>query len=1220
MSERREDDYEVSHAGKSLTDVEAHRIGCIAERGTFLSPDPYVVQRKHPYEFNAALRGRLKAVDQVVPAYGVHATPYFWLNRDNLTAVLRDFDVAYEAEREEAVDEALGFSPEWVIHGDNQQALIERFFADVSATGGSLIFFYAKHSPLDGSRTDGPLLVGAASITDLELPGYWPTDGATAFPNYMWETTVRHSLRPEGHGGILLPVAELARRDAEGEDVADALAWAPATGGREFAYVTEHVSHDRAISALERLFTAAMRCRELGIEVPQRSLDWVSERIGEMWTMRGPAPGLGAVLSALTVPYGQVVARVIARHTPEDTDPWDVFQAAVENPSAIPEVREWIPQTLTLVWRQLDDERISALKLLSRFQLTSEQAAALFTRDTELEFEFRDLLEDPYLAHICTANGRTPVPFDVVDRGCFPSAAIRARFPVSESSAMTDRSDERRIQALLVDLLERRAAKGDTLLPLPDALDSVKEMPLTEECPVTEPILSAHGLHPDQLPYDPDNPFWPPIVGTKLQDGTPAFKLSRLESVARLIRDTVKSRLAQPRMVVPDGLENVLDDVLPDHSPDSADDEDAEARARREKKAALAEMYAAPLSVLNGRAGTGKTTLIKALVAQKEVRDRGVLLLAPTGKARVQLQTKVEHPAQTIAQFLSKHGRYDAKTGTYLVKDRPIAPRYGTVVVDESSMLTEEQFASLLSALGSPDRLILVGDPRQLPPIGAGRPFVDLITKLTEDADVPRFPKVGEGYAELTELRRQKGGEVRDDLKLAAWFSGDELPQGYEEVWHRLRAGTEMETLAAVPWDSLRPTEVVDRTLASELGVSPGAPSAFERSYGGRLNGKWVTFPKGKGGAAESSENWQILSPVRGHAWGTTEVNRHLKRKHRSRALQEALLPNWKRTTPKPIGPEQIVLGDKVLNNVNGRCKPYPPESGLGYVANGEIGVVVGQVGKQGTQPRWTNVEFSSQLGATYGYRGEGDDNPTLELAWAITIHKSQGSEFGKVFVLLPRATRSLSREMLYTALTRQKDRVVLMHEGPLDDLLDLSISTGSETARRLTDLFFPPDPLPVQFPDGTPTGRLDRRLIHAAANGVLVRSKNEVIVANILEKLVPGRWQYEHPLTLNGKTLRPDFTIVAPDGRTLYWEHLGMLQKESYRESWQRKEDWYRSGGVLPHEEGGGPQGTLICTNDLNGVDVDGWTEQARAAIGPIAPPVPIPTKKKVVRRKKPD
>ena len=1213
VSKLRDDAYEMDNAGRSLDDLDLERIGCVLERGTFMSRQTYGVIRRHPYRYNEALKGKIAPTPLTVPAFGVHAIPYFWLNRKTINTVVNAFDVDYDDERERFVDSVLGYEPDWVSHGDNQKALIERFLQEVSVNE-SLVFFYVKHSPLDHLRAGGYLLVGAARVTGKELPGRWRTNEPTPFPNHMWETTLRHSLRPDGTGGILLPVAELAQRDILGIDVSDALAWAP-PAGREFTYVTEHVSADNAIGALERLFRAAQDCRELGLEIPEASLEWVAERIGEVWAMRGPAPGLGAVLTALKVPYGEAAGRAIVRSTPSGTDPWDYLADVMARPREHPESAKWIPDTHRKVWAVLGPEKLSFLRLLSRFQLTGEQASLLLTQNTEIPFEYGQMLSDPYLAHILTVGSPGPVALDVIDRGCFPKPAIRTSFPLAEPSAMHDIADRRRVRALVVDILEAAAEGGDTLLPLERILERSETATLAEKCPVSEEILLAHGLHPDQLTYNFELPHWPPFVGARMQDGTAALKLARLETTAFLIREGTKELLRRPRKEAPADLDATLDDVLgAPPLPDSDDaDDDAERRARAEKNAALAEIYAAPLSVLNGRAGTGKTTLIKALVSRPEIRRGRVLLLAPTGKARVQLQQKAGFEAQTIAQFLNRYDRYDGETNKYLIATgKPKPPRYNTVVIDESSMLTEEQLAAVLDALMFPDRLILVGDPRQLPPIGPGRPFVDLITKLTAAQEIPSFPRILPGYAELTELRRQQG-EVRDDLKLAAWFAGDEIPPGFDEVWDELRAESPMNSLAAVRWNGRRPAEVIDTVLANELSISQEDSSAgFETSYGGQRSEKGIAFPKGGSGAASRAEDWQILSPTRGYAWGTVETNRHFKLKYRQRALDKALLPRSLRTTPRPIGAERIVLGDKVMNNVNTKKKPYPEGSGLGYVANGEIGIVVGGLSKPGQPPKYTNIEYSSQIGTTYGYLGESDDDPTLELAWSITIHKSQGSEFKKVFVVLPASARRLSREMLYTALTRQQERVVILHEAPLDDLLDLSTSTGSETARRLTDLFYPPDPIPVHFADGRSAGRLDRRLIHAAVNGILVRSKNEVIVTQILEDLVPGQWQYERPLALNEKTMcpGPDFTITTGE-RTIYWEHLGMLQKPKYREGWERKEKRYREAGILPFEEGGGPNGTLIRTNDLNGVDVDAWKELARQAIGPVAVVPVIPSKK---------
>src|SRR5439155_13932726 len=110
-------------------------------------------------------------------------------------------------------------------------------------------------------------------------------------------------------------------------------------------------------------------------------------------------------------------------------------------------------------------------------------------------------------------------------------------------------------------------------------------------------------------------------------------------------------------------------------------------------------------------------------------------------------------------------------------------------------------------------------------------------------------------------------------------------------------------------------------------------------------------------------------------------------------------------------------------------------------------------------------IEFSSQPGHKYTFTNRDfseDGNPILELAYTLTVHKSQGSEFGTVVVVLPNPCRLLSRELIYTALTRQKDRVVILHQGPRTELRRYSSDDRSETARRLTNLFAPPSPIYV--------------------------------------------------------------------------------------------------------------------------------------------------------------
>ena len=198
-----------------------------------------------------------------------------------------------------------------------------------------------------------------------------------------------------------------------------------------------------------------------------------------------------------------------------------------------------------------------------------------------------------------------------------------------------------------------------------------------------------------------------------------------------------------------------------------------------------------------------------------------------------------------------------------------------------------------------------------------------------------------------------------------------------------------------------------------------------------------------------------------------------------------------------------------------------------------------------------------------------------------MTVHKSQGSEFGITFVVLPDPCWPLSRELLYTALTRQQERVIVLHQGDLRNLRRYASDKHSDIARRLTNLFTLPSPIAFDV-DGVESF-LEEGLIHRTKRGDLVRSKSEVIIANELLAQGVDRYEYEAPLALpDGKTRYPDFTVVDDDtGERYYWEHLGLLHNPDYAARWTRKLHAYREAAILPHDEGGGEAGTLIVTRD---------------------------------------
>jgi hypothetical protein len=833
-------------------------------------------------------------------------------------------------------------------------------------------------------------------------------------------------------------------------------------------------------------------------------------------------------------------------------------------------------------WGSLDARRRALLTLLSRFDLTIEQATR-FYQQTErnkagIDISDDELLANPYLIYEHSRLSPDPVGVRAIDHGVLPEDRVLASHPLPAPSSVDDAVDPRRVRALVLSVLEDAAEVGDTLRSQARVIQEIRDQPLQPGCPISPDIMAvvAEAL--------------PPVVETvEMADGSAAYQLARLADARRLIARQVTRRRSAPRLPVTADWRRIIDEAIGGTGSASDDEEEL---ARAEKAAALEMLATSRISVLVGAAGTGKTTLLRALASIPDVAGGGLLLLAPTGKARVRLQEVIgpaaDTTAQTLAQLLIRDRRYDHVTNRYQRSDRDRVRSARTVIVDECSMLTEEALDALLDGIEGFDRLILVGDPRQLPPIGAGRPFVDIVQHLQTQCGAFGFPRVGPSYAELTIPRRHSDtapdGE-RADLLLAEWFAGGEPGPAADEIWDRLGRERDLPSVSVRQWSTPAELDALLRgALADALPDMSAADDShgFQLSYGGTRDGDYMYFNLGAAGRAET---WQILSPVRASAGGVTEINRMLQRSYRADMVALARNENRReRKIPKPAGPEEIIYGDKVINIRNKTRKHYYPDRPgvLEYVANGEIGVITGPFKPRGKHVPLDRleVEFTTQQGTSYKFWKEelgGDDEPSvLELAYAVTVHKSQGSEFRQTFVILPSPCRVMSRELLYTALTRQRDHVILLTQGQLADLRQYASAAHSETVSRITNLLAAPSPVEVE-------GRyLESGLIHRTRKGQAVRSKSEVIIADLLySKQID--YQYEQPLGMPDGTRRlPDFTITDDTtGASYYWEHLGMLQRPSYRRQWQRKLTWYKSHGILPHDEGGGPNGTLIVTQD---------------------------------------
>jgi hypothetical protein len=160
------------------------------------------------------------------------------------------------------------------------------------------------------------------------------------------------------------------------------------------------------------------------------------------------------------------------------------------------------------------------------------------------------------------------------------------------------------------------------------------------------------------------------------------------------------------------------------------------------------------------------------------------------------------------------------------------------------------------------------------------------------------------------------------------------------------------------------------------------------------------------------------------------------------------------------------------------------------------------------------------------------------------------------------------------------------MHQGPRTLLKEFAAPHRSETARRLTNLLH--DCQMVEFPQTKGSVFLQEGLVHRTSKGLAVRSKSELIIAEALANAGIS-FEYEKPLVLGGQTRYPDFTIDDEiSGRTIFWEHLGMLERPDYRRSWEKKLVWYRTHQVVPAEEGGGSNRILVTTRESSQSGLD--------------------------------
>lgn len=395
------------------------------------------------------------------------------------------------------------------------------------------------------------------------------------------------------------------------------------------------------------------------------------------------------------------------------------------------------------------------------------------------------------------------------------------------------------------------------------------------------------------------------------------------------------------------------------------------------QRQAVKSAISAGVAVVTGGPGTGKTTIIDTIIKYFANTGLEIMLCAPTGRAAKRMTEQTGWPAQTIHRLLEFNGSPSEDNGAQSLRfgrnaENPL--ECDAIIVDEMSMVDSYIFNSLLQAVAYGTRLILVGDVNQLPSVGAGNVLKDIIASGC-------FP-----VAVLNKIYRQdEGSDIIENAHKINKGEHVEIKNTSKDFFFIPRQGASniIKELS----------ELVIDNLPKFLQVNP--------------------------------LDIQVLTPMRRNEVGVESLNKK---------LQELLNP-WSPKKPEKVkGDVKYRMGDKVMqikNNYKKEWKIYSNQdflkTGKGYVIEDGVGVFNGDVGiikDVSDYDEEITVMFEDGRVSTYTYA----ELEELEHAFAITIHKSQGSEYPAVVIPLLSGTRKLlNRNLLYTAITRAKQLVVIV-------------------------------------------------------------------------------------------------------------------------------------------------------------------------------------------------
>lgn len=385
------------------------------------------------------------------------------------------------------------------------------------------------------------------------------------------------------------------------------------------------------------------------------------------------------------------------------------------------------------------------------------------------------------------------------------------------------------------------------------------------------------------------------------------------------------------------------------------------------QKKAVMEAARHGIMVLTGGPGTGKTTTINAMIHFFESEGMDIFLAAPTGRAAKRMTETTGCEAQTIHRLLEVNGNPEEEGPSGFTKNEENPLEADVIIIDEMSMVDLPLMYALLGAIVPGTRLVLVGDRNQLPSVGPGSVLKDII-----DSDC--FPVVM-----LSKIFRQA---EESDIVVNA---------------HKINRGEAV---------------VLDNKSRDFFFLKRQDPNMIISNAITLVQQKMPKYVNAR------PYDIQVLTPMRKGLLGVERLNR---------ILQEYLNPPAKDKKEKEYGDRLFREGDKVMQIKNNYQLEWEVMTRYGMTVDKGFGIFNGDMGiisEINTYEETVTVEFDEKRKVKYPFTLLDE----LELAYAITIHKAQGSEYPAVVIPLLQGPRQLyNRNLLYTAVTRAKKCVTLV-------------------------------------------------------------------------------------------------------------------------------------------------------------------------------------------------